>query len=41
MQVYNNKDVFRAILYSPLDFESPPWDTISGKGPLPKPAGSA
>ncbi|GAB4824203.1 hypothetical protein N2152v2_011249 [Parachlorella kessleri] len=28
-QVYNNKDVFRAILYADLDFDSPPWDTLS------------
>lgn len=28
-QNYRNKDVFRAVLYSPLDFESPPWDTLS------------
>ena len=23
------QDVFRAVLYSDLDFESPPWDTLS------------
>lgn len=28
-QVYNNKDVFRAVLYADLDFESPPWDVLS------------
>ena len=27
--VYNNKDVFRAVLYAELDFTSPPWDVIS------------
>jgi len=27
--VYNNKDVFRAVLYADLDFSSPPWDVIS------------
>lgn len=27
--VYNNKDVFRAVLYADLDFESAPWDVIS------------
>lgn len=27
--VYNNKDVFRAVLYADLDFESSPWDVIS------------
>lgn len=30
-QVYNNKDVFRAVLYSDLDFTSPPWDRLSGE----------
>lgn len=29
-QVFSNKDVFRAILYADLDFESPPWDSLSG-----------
>jgi calcium-dependent protein kinase len=28
-QVYTNKDVFRAVLYSDLDFHSPPWDRLS------------
>lgn len=28
-QNFRNKDVFRAVLYSPLDFESLPWDTLS------------
>ena len=27
--VYNNKDVFRAVLYADLDFDSSPWDVIS------------
>jgi calcium-dependent protein kinase len=27
--VFNNKDVFRAVLYSEMDFKSPPWDVIS------------
>jgi calcium-dependent protein kinase len=27
--VFNNKDVFRAVLYADLDFTSPPWDVIS------------
>lgn len=26
---YNHKEAFRAVLYSELDFESPPWDTLS------------
>ncbi len=29
-QQYNNKDVFRAVLKAELDFESPPWDILSG-----------
>jgi calcium-dependent protein kinase len=29
--VYNNKDVFRAVLYADLDFSSPPWDVISSE----------
>jgi Protein kinase domain len=28
-QIFSNKDVFRAILYADLDFQSVPWDTIS------------
>jgi len=27
--VFTNKDVFRAILYSDLDFQSAPWDHLS------------
>lgn len=29
--VYNNKDVFRAVLYADLDFERPPWDVVSAE----------
>mmetsp|Transcript_18592 Transcript_18592/g.56153 ORF Transcript_18592/g.56153 Transcript_18592/m.56153 type:complete len:489 (-) Transcript_18592:1324-2790(-) len=29
-QTFSNRDVFRAVLYSPLDFDSPPWDRLSG-----------
>ena len=29
-QQYDNKEVFRAVLFSDLDFTSPPWDILSG-----------
>lgn len=29
-QKYDNKEVFRAVLFSELDFTLPPWDTLSG-----------
>jgi len=28
-QIYDNKNVFRAVLYSELDFDSAPWDVLS------------
>ena len=30
VQVFDNKEVFRAVLFAELDYESPPWDTLSG-----------
>ncbi|KAL4856185.1 Calcium-dependent protein kinase 16 [Chlorella vulgaris] len=29
-KVFDNKEVFRAVLFAHLDFELPPWDTLSG-----------
>lgn len=28
-KVFDNKEVFRAVLFAELDYESPPWDTLS------------
>jgi hypothetical protein len=30
LQTFDNKSVFRAVLFSELDFESTPWDVLSG-----------
>jgi hypothetical protein len=31
LQTYKSTDVFNDILYARLDFETPPWDTLSSK----------
>lgn len=32
-QTFDNKSVFRAVLFAELDFTSPPWDMLSGALP--------